>query len=80
MLPELLANLLMYWPYDVHRYTRSLRDRWVPLVALAGPVLCYVIDYNQKSLFGSYRLGLELLILNGLLVFAGLLLISKPRQ
>ena len=59
---------------------RGVRDRWVPLVALAGPVLCYVIDYNQKSLFGSYRLGLELLILNGLLVFAGLLLISKPRQ
>jgi hypothetical protein len=30
-------------------------------------------------LLGSYRLGLELLILNGLLVFGGLLLISKPR-
>ncbi|MCU6499601.1 sodium:solute symporter [Rugamonas sp. A1-17] len=59
---------------------RSVRDRWVPLVALAGPVLCYVIDSNQKLLFGSYRLGLELLIMNGLLVFAGLLLISKPRQ
>lgn len=59
---------------------RSVRDRWVPLVALAGPALCYVIDYNQKLLFGSYRLGLELLIINGLLVFTGLLLISKPRQ
>jgi len=59
---------------------RAVRDRWVPLVALAGPVLCYVIDSNQKLLFGSYRLGLELLIMNGLLVFAGLLLISKPRQ
>ncbi|RFP18494.1 MULTISPECIES: sodium:solute symporter [unclassified Duganella] len=59
---------------------RSVRDRWVPLVALAGPTLCYVIDYNQQLLFGSYRLGLELLIMNGLLVFTGLLLISKPRQ
>ncbi|MYN20842.1 sodium:solute symporter [Rugamonas sp. FT107W] len=59
---------------------RAVRDRWVPLVALAGPVLCYVIDSNQKLLFGSYRLGLELLIMNGLLVFAGLLLISRPRQ
>jgi Na+/proline symporter len=57
---------------------RALRDRWVPLVALAGPSLCYVIDINQKLLFGSYRLGLELLIMNGLLVFAGLLLISRP--
>lgn len=59
---------------------RSVRDRWVPLVALAGPAICYAIDYHQKLLFGSYRLGLELLIMNGLLVFAGLCLISKPRQ
>ncbi|MRW94108.1 sodium:solute symporter [Duganella sp. FT80W] len=58
---------------------RSLRDRWVPWVALAGPVLCYVVDFNQQSLFGSYRIGLELLILNGALVFAGLLLISKKQ-
>lgn len=56
---------------------RTLRDRWVPLVALAGPALCYLIDSNQEILFGTYRIGLELLILNGLLVFAGLLLISK---
>jgi Na+/proline symporter len=57
---------------------RTVRDRWVPLVALAGPALCYLIDYNQASLFGSYRLGLELLIINGLLVLAGLLLVSRP--
>jgi len=59
---------------------RAVRDRWVPLVALAGPVLCYVVDVNQKLLFGNYRLGLELLIMNGLLVFGGLLLISVPGQ
>lgn len=59
---------------------RELRDRWVPYVALSGPVICYVIDSNQQFLFGSYRIGLELLILNGLLVFAGLLLISKKPQ
>jgi Na+/proline symporter len=58
---------------------RALRDRWVPAVALAGPLLCYVIDCNQEMLFGTYRMGLELLILNGLLVFAGLLLISKKQ-
>jgi Na+/proline symporter len=59
---------------------RAVRDRWVPLVALAGPVLCYLVDVNQKLLFGNYRLGLELLIMNGLLVFGGLLLISVPGQ
>jgi Na+/proline symporter len=59
---------------------RAVRDRWVPVVALAGPALCYGIDINQEFLFGSYRLGLELLILNGCLVFAGLMLISKPAK
>ena len=59
---------------------RALRDRWVPLVALAGPVLCYVIDFNQEALFGSYRIGLELLIINGLIVFTGLMLVSKKQQ
>jgi len=57
---------------------RAVRDRWVPLVALAGPILCYAVDVNQRLLFGNYRLGLELLIMNGLLVFGGLLLISVP--
>ncbi|HEY0062153.1 MAG TPA: sodium:solute symporter [Telluria sp.] len=59
---------------------RTVRDRWVPLVALGGPVLCAILDFNQGALFGSYRLGLELLIVNGMLVFAGLLAISRPRS
>ncbi|WP_295999859.1 sodium:solute symporter [Rugamonas sp.] len=57
---------------------RGVRDRWVPAAVLAGPLLCYAIDVNQKSLFGSYHLGLELLIMNGALVLAGLWLISTP--
>lgn len=59
---------------------RIVRDRWVPLVALAGPVLCYVIDLNQEVLFGSYRIGLELLVLNGAIVFTGLMFVSKKQQ
>ncbi|MET0321788.1 MAG: sodium:solute symporter [Duganella sp.] len=58
---------------------RAVRDRWVPWVALAGPAICYLVDVNQAALFAHYRMGLELLVLNGLLVFAGLLLISVPR-
>jgi len=57
---------------------RGLRDRWVPLAVLAGPLLCYAIDTHQQALLGGYHLGLELLIMNGLLVLAGLMLISTP--
>jgi len=59
---------------------RTLRDRWVPLVAVSGPALCAVLDFNQGALFGSYRIGLELLLINGMLVFAGLWAISRAPQ
>lgn len=58
--------------------TRALDDRYVPAIAVAGPVLCALLDANQAALFGSYRLGLELLVVNGLLVFAGLFAVSRP--
>jgi hypothetical protein len=58
--------------------TRAVRDRWVPWVALAAPVLCWLIDANQARLFGAWQLGLELLLLNGALAFAGLWLASRP--
>jgi Na+/proline symporter len=55
---------------------RPLRHRWVPVVALAAPALCFWIDRNQRALFGNYEVGLELLVLNGAFTFAGLWLIS----
>jgi Na+/pantothenate symporter len=38
------------------------------------------LEFNQQYLLGSYRLGLELLIVNGILVFAGLCAISRPEK
>jgi len=58
---------------------RAVNDKWVPLVALAGPALCALVERYQDVLFGSYRMGLELLVLNGLFVALGLCLISQPR-
>ncbi len=57
---------------------RAVHDRLVPPVVLAGPVLCWGIDQWQGALFGPYRIGLELLVVNGLLVMGGLFLISRP--
>jgi Na+/proline symporter len=60
--------------------SRTLTDRWVPYVAVGGPLLCALLEWQQAQLFGSYRLGLELLIINGIFVFAGLWAISRPAQ
>ena len=57
--------------------TRQVKDRWVPGVALAAPALCWLVDANQQALFGAWQVGLELLVLNGLLTFAGLWLLSS---
>jgi Na+/proline symporter len=56
---------------------RNVLDKWVPLVCIISPLLCLAIDLNQKALFGAFEIGLELLIINGLITFIGLLLISK---
>lgn len=52
--------------------------KWlVPVIAVLIPSLCYVLSsHSQQWLFG-YKFGYELLIVNGLLVFASLLAISS---
>lgn len=57
---------------------RPLRHWALPWVALAAPALCWLIDMNQAALCGSYRFGLELLLVNAGLAFAGLWLASSP--
>ncbi|TCZ73746.1 sodium:solute symporter [Flaviaesturariibacter aridisoli] len=57
---------------------RSVNDALVPVVCLLAPALCYLVDSHQSDWLGGFQIGSELLILNGLLVFIGLLLLSKP--
>jgi uncharacterized sodium:solute symporter family permease YidK len=57
---------------------RAVRDSRVPAVVVAGPVQCALLEHWQYLFFGTYRLGLELLVVNGLFVFAGLWLVSSP--
>lgn len=59
---------------------RAVKDRYVLWVCLAAPLICFVIDKFQSTLFQGFEIGLELLILNGLLTFAGLWLISHKKQ
>jgi len=50
---------------------RSAGDRYVPYIAIAAPVICYIIDYATFKYTG-YKFGYEMLLLNGLLTFIGL--------
>ena len=48
-----------------------VKDKWTPYVAIASPIICYVIDATTLSLTG-YKFGYEMLMFNGLLTFIGL--------
>lgn len=54
-----------------------VKDKWVPYLALLSPVLSYVINLNSEQWFWGYRFGFEILIVNGLIMFAGLWLLRS---
>jgi Na+/proline symporter len=58
---------------------RMVTDKLVPIICFLAPLLCYLIDINQATLFGKYEIGNELLILNGLITFILLLVVSKRK-
>ena len=55
---------------------RKVRDKVVPLVAVLSPLICYGLNILSTRFF-NYTLGYELLIVNGLITFCGMLLISS---
>ncbi|MCF8374498.1 MAG: sodium:solute symporter [Bacteroidales bacterium] len=53
----------------------QVRDRIVPYLAIASPVIAYFIKSAVSEYFG-WEIGFELLIINGMITYGGLLLIS----
>jgi Na+/proline symporter len=67
--------------YAFGLFTRhQVRDRWVPLIAFLSPVICYFLSIYSESLFNGYKFGFELLIVNGMITFAGLFLIRRQYE
>jgi Na+/proline symporter len=58
---------------------RSISDWTVPLVCIASPVLCYVLDQQSANLFGAYKFGNEMLVINGSLTFLLLFMFSSRK-
>ncbi|GAB3989352.1 sodium:solute symporter [Spirosoma daeguense] len=59
---------------------RPVMDGAVPFICVASPVLTYIINQNSAAWFGGYQFGFERLLLNGLITFVGLLIVSKPKK
>ncbi|MFZ4724067.1 MAG: sodium:solute symporter [Paludibacter sp.] len=55
------------------------RDKVVPFVAIASPLLCFGLNIFTTQVF-NYPLGYELLIINGFITFMGLWFLSLNRK
>jgi Na+/proline symporter len=66
--------------YAFGLFTRfQVADHAVPFIAIASPLICYVLSDQSVYLFNGYRFGFELLILNGFITFAGLFLFRRNK-
>ncbi|MFA6876464.1 MAG: sodium:solute symporter [Parabacteroides sp.] len=55
---------------------RKVRDRYIPIIAILSPVLCYILQTNSEVWFNGYSFSYELLIFNALFTCIGLWLAS----
>jgi Na+/proline symporter len=51
----------------------------VTAICLLAPIITYLLKTYSAQIFNGYQIGIELLIINGILTFLGLLLISKKK-
>lgn len=70
--------LLGLYAFGLFVKTKTVHNRWVPLVCIVAPALTFLLSTYSTLLFGDYQFAEELIIINGGLTFLGLLLISKP--
>ncbi len=58
----------------------AVKDKWVPLVAVLSPFIGYGLTKLLQYIFTGYQTGFEILLLNGLITFIGLLIIKNPSK
>jgi solute:Na+ symporter, SSS family len=58
---------------------RKANDRMTPFVAVLSPVICIFLNAFSERLFGGYKFGFEMILVNGFLTFTGVWLFSKKQ-
>lgn len=70
--------LLGLYGFGLFMKSKTVHDKLVPFICLVSPFICFFISKYSKEIFGNYVIDNELIIVNGLITFVGLLIISKP--
>lgn len=69
--------LLGLYAFGLFMKTKTVHDKLVPIICVISPAICFFISKYSADLFGNYVIDNELIIVNGLITFLGLILISK---
>ena len=57
----------------------TVKDKYMPLVAITSPVLCFILDFAGQELLG-FGFGFTILIANGLFTFLGMYLLREGKR
>ena len=55
----------------------QVKDKLVPIICIISPIICFFLNKYSMQIFNGYKIGFELIILNGLITFIGLWLIKR---
>lgn len=72
--------LIGLFAFSLFAKKRDVWDIATPIICIVAPLLCFFVDKYSTVLLGGYVFAEELIIVNGLLTFIGLLIVSKPRK
>lgn len=59
---------------------KQVKDKYVPIICAVAPAIGYVVAETSPNWLGGYKFGYELLLLNGILTYIGLLFIVKKND
>jgi hypothetical protein len=59
---------------------RKINDDLTPVVCILAPALAFTLDYMMKKNGCPYVIGFEMLLINGILAFTGLWLVSGREE
>lgn len=71
--------LLGLYSFGLLVKSRGINDKLVPIICVLSPAICFFLNQNSKSLLGGYIFDNELILINGLITFVGLLVISNKQ-
>lgn len=66
--------------FTVGLFTKiQIKDKYMPIICILAPIICYIIEVLLLK-YCNYKVGYEILILNGLITALGIFVIKRPQK